>query len=168
MRRWSINFNELEQGFFIYNSTYPQIWADYNSTNLDREYLGMKFIGTIEPAIVDNLNENIKDNRIIKVKLNESIFVEYNDLTQGFFIYHPRLTPCDLTQFFVENDTTIFELDAETDYSIDNDDFIVFNYKNYFPFSGKDRYAPTILATFGGIIHQIILIVEYIISPLNC
>ncbi|MCK4380668.1 MAG: carboxypeptidase regulatory-like domain-containing protein [Candidatus Lokiarchaeota archaeon] len=134
----NIDFNELENelerdwGFFTYNSTYAEIWQDYNSTNLNRTHLNTKFIGTIETAIVDNLNENITDNNIITVKLNESIFVEYNDLTEGYFIYHTSLAPCDLSQLFVEYGTTIFELDAETDYFIDNDNFIVFDYEDYF------------------------------------
>ena len=137
----NIDFEELEPGFFTYNITYQKIWLDYNSTNLNKTYLGIEFIGTIESAMVDNLNENITDNNIITVKLNESIFVEYNDLTEGYFIYHPRLTPCDLSQLFVENGTNILELDAETDYSIDNDDFIVFNYKTYFQDGSNSNFT---------------------------
>jgi len=128
----NIDFNELEPGFFTYNATYAEIGEDYSSKNLNRSHLGMKFISTIEPAVVDNLNENIIDNKNIKVRLNESIFVEYNNQTDGNFIYHPRLSPCELSQLFVENGTMINELEAETHYSIGTSDFIVFDYKSYF------------------------------------
>ncbi len=130
----NIDFNELEklEGFFTFNGTHPQIWFEINSTNLNASLLNMKFVNTTEPAMVDNLNENITDNKIITVKLNESIFVEYNNLTDGIFIYHPRLTPCELSQLFVDNGTENIELDPETDYSINNDDFLVFNYESYF------------------------------------
>ncbi|MEE9376506.1 MAG: carboxypeptidase-like regulatory domain-containing protein [Candidatus Lokiarchaeia archaeon] len=137
----NIDFNELERGFFTYNSTYAEIWQDYNSTNLNASRLSMKFIGTIEQAIVDNLNEDIIDNNIITVKLNESVFVEYNNLTQGDFIYHTRLTPCELSQLFVENGTIIDELDAETDYYIDNDNFIVFDYEEHFQGSSNSNFT---------------------------
>lgn len=127
----NIDFNELEPGIFIYNDTYPLIWYDYNSTNLKASSLNMKFVNTTELAIVDNLKENITDNNVIKVILNESVFVEYNDTIEDYFIYHARLTPCDLSQLFVNNGTKTFELDAETHYSVDRDSFIVFDYKSY-------------------------------------
>lgn len=128
-----INFNDLEPGFLIYNDTYPLIWADYNAENLNATQFNMKFVNTTKPAIVDNLNEKIIDNNVITVRLNESVFVEYNNLTEGNFIYHARLAPCDLSQLFVNNGTKILELDAETHYNVDVDKFIVFDYKSYFP-----------------------------------
>ena len=127
-----IDLSELEMGFYIYNETYPQIWEDYNSSILNITQIDMQFVETMDPAIVDNLKESIEDRNIITVKLNESIFVEYNNLTQGYLIYHARLYPCDLLQFFVDNNTEVFELINETDYIIDEDGFIVFNYDNYF------------------------------------
>ncbi len=126
-----INFNELE-GFSIYNTSYPLIWEDYKSGALSITQFEMQFLNTSEPAIVDNLNENIEDNNIIKVNLNESLIVELNSPTLGYLIYHSRLFPCRLLQFFVDNGTNVFELNNETDYSIDNDDFIVFNYEDFF------------------------------------
>ena len=92
----------------------------------------MQFLNTSEPAIVDNLNENIEDNNIIKVNLNESLMVELNSPTLGYLIYHSHLFPCRLLQFFVDNGTNVFELNNETDYSIDSDDFIIFNYEDFF------------------------------------
>jgi hypothetical protein len=127
-----IDFSGLEIGFNNYTNTYPDITEDYDSGNLNMTYLNMQFVETIDVAIVDNLNEKIEDYEFIKVKLNESLYVEYNNLTAGYVIYHSRLHPSILLQFFVVNNTDTYELIAETDYYIDNNDFIVFNYEDYF------------------------------------
>ncbi|NVM37608.1 MAG: hypothetical protein HWN81_18575 [Candidatus Lokiarchaeota archaeon] len=128
----NIDLSDLEPGFFIYNDSYPLIYNDITSKNLNASRLDLKFINTTEPAIVDNLDEKIIDNTAITVALNESIFVEYNDLTEGYFIYHARLTPSELSQLFINNGTNTFELDSETNYTIDRDSFVVFDYKSYF------------------------------------
>ncbi len=127
-----INFDDLEKGFSFENTSYPLIWEDYKSGALNITQIKMRFLNTSELAIVDNLNENIEDNNIIKVNLNESLIVELNSPTLGYLIYHSRLFPCRLLQFFVDNGTNVFELNNETDYSIDNDDFIIFNYEDFF------------------------------------
>ncbi|MFX1348790.1 MAG: hypothetical protein ACFE92_08975 [Promethearchaeota archaeon] len=128
----NIDFTELEMGFYIYNTTYPLLWNDYYTNSLNLTQINIHFIETIETAIVDNLDDNIEDRSIITVKLNESLYVEYNNLTLGYLIYHSRLVPCDLVEFFIDNGTNITELTIDTDYSIDNDNFIVFNYETYF------------------------------------
>ncbi len=127
-----IDFNELEIDFSIENTSYPLIWEDIKSGALNITQINMQFLNTSEPAIVDNMNENIEDNNILKVILNESLMVELNSPTLGYLIYHSRLVPCRLLQFFVDNGTNVFELNNETDYSKDNDDFIIFNYEDFF------------------------------------
>jgi hypothetical protein len=92
----------------------------------------MKFVETIDIAIVDNLNENIEDNTVMTVKLNESLFVEYYNTSKGYLIYHPRLRPSRLLEFYVNNGTDIFELQNEVEYSIDVNEFIKFDYETYF------------------------------------
>ncbi len=126
-----IDFSELEMGFFVYNTTYPNIWTYISSGALNITRLNFTFIETMENAVIDNLNENVEDNNKIKVKLNESIFVEHDGSTEGYLIYHTRLFSCNLSSFFVNNGT-ISELNIETDYDIDNNDFIVFSFKDYF------------------------------------
>ncbi|MCK4480029.1 MAG: hypothetical protein KAV01_05845, partial [Candidatus Lokiarchaeota archaeon] len=138
---YDIDFSDLEMGFITYNETYPLIWEDYISKDLNITQLNMQFNETIDPAIVDNLNENITDSNSITVKLNESLFVEYNDLTEGYLIYLPRLVPCDLLQFSVNNGTDNFELIEETDYTVDKDNFIVFSYESYFNISVTTNFT---------------------------
>ncbi|TET59811.1 MAG: hypothetical protein E3J52_05135, partial [Promethearchaeota archaeon] len=138
---YDIDFSDLEMGFITYNETYPLIWEDWISKDLNITKPNMQFVETIDPAIVDNLNENITDSNSITVKLNESLFVEYNDLTEGYLIYLPRLVPCDLLQFSVNNGTNIFELIEETDYTVDKDNFIVFSYESYFNISVTTNFT---------------------------
>lgn len=133
--------NQEGRGFITYNETYPLIGEDIFSEDLNITQLNLQFVATIDPAIVDNLNENITDSNSITVKLNESLFVEYNDLTEGYLIYLPRLVPCDLLQFWVNNGTNIFELIDETDYTVDKDNFIVFSYESYFNISVTTNFT---------------------------
>lgn len=141
----SINLNDLEIGFYIYNDTYPLIWDDYISRNLNMTRLDMQFVETMEPAIVDNLNESIVDRNIITVQLNESLFVEYNNLTKGYLIYHSRLHPSRLFKLSIDNNTDIIELIADSDYIIDDDDFIVFNYNNFFQKGPTNNFSMYII-----------------------
>jgi len=123
---------ELVLGFYAYNDTYPLIWEDYKSNALNITMTGLKFMETIEPAIKDNLDENIIDNSVITVKLNESLEVKYNNSQSRDLIYHGRLNPSRLVEIYVNNGTNINILESETDYIIDNNDFIVFDFKDYF------------------------------------
>ncbi|MFX1365530.1 MAG: carboxypeptidase-like regulatory domain-containing protein [Promethearchaeota archaeon] len=129
----NIDFSQLKEGYFENNDTYPEIYEDYNLKYLNKTHLGMQFMDTTKSAIVDNIDENTSDNYQIAVKLNESIFFEYNNLTQGYLIYHPRLDPCELLQLFVNNGTNIFELEAGNNYTIDSfNNFVKFDYEKYF------------------------------------
>ncbi|MFW9989861.1 MAG: carboxypeptidase-like regulatory domain-containing protein [Candidatus Odinarchaeota archaeon] len=128
----NIDFSQLDPGYFIFNTTYPQLYEDYNSKSLNYTDYALNFMETIDSAIVDNIDSSIIDNDKIIVKLNESISFEYNNLTEGYLIYHPRLDPCELLQLFVNNGSDIFELEDETNYTIDNDGFIKFKYVEYF------------------------------------
>lgn len=135
---YDIDFSELEMGFYNYSVLYPDITEDYNLGFLNMTQLNMQFVETFEPAITDNLNEEIEDNDIIRVRLNESLFVEYNNLSKGYVVYHPRLNPSILSEFYVDNETDLFELDNEIDYTIDNNGFVIFDYEDYFQGSGRN------------------------------
>ncbi|MFW9819098.1 MAG: carboxypeptidase-like regulatory domain-containing protein [Candidatus Thorarchaeota archaeon] len=127
-----IDFSNLEPGFFNNNVNYPLIGDDIKSGALSISQTDLVFIETMEPAIQDNLNEDISDRNIITVKLNESLSVVYNNPLAGSLIYLSRLRSIRLHEFYVDNGTDIIELDEETDYTFDSNKFIVFNYKPYF------------------------------------
>ncbi len=136
-----VDFNGLKIGFYRDNTSYPLIWDEYASGALKLTQLNMQFLETTELAIVDNLNDDIEDRSIITVKINESLLVEHKNSTLGYIIYHSRLFPTRLEQFFVDNGTNVFELTAETDYSIDSNDFIVFHFEDYFENLPKTNFT---------------------------
>ncbi len=127
-----IDLNNLEPGFFNNNVNYPLIGDDISSGALIISQTELIFIETMESAIQDNLNEDIVDRNIITVKLNETLSVDYNNPQAGSLVYLSRLRPSRLQEFYVDNGTDIIKLDEETDYTIDNNKFVVFNYKSYF------------------------------------
>jgi len=126
-----MDLTKLEMGFFLDNDTYPVLKEDYDSGAFSIMRKDFKFIETIEPAIQDNLNENIEDRNKITVKLNETLEVDYNNPEAGFLIYFSRLSPSTLQKFYVNNGTDTIELN-DTDFTFDSNNFIVFNYKIYF------------------------------------
>ncbi len=131
----NMTFSGLEIGHYIYNASYPLLWYDYDSGALNITSKEMKFIETNESARIDNLNSDLIDRNEITVELNETLKVWYDNPNEGYFIYRPRLYPSYLTNFYVLNDTDILELTRDTDYYIDDRDFLVFDYKDYFIFS---------------------------------
>ncbi|UCC20905.1 MAG: hypothetical protein JSV62_06395 [Promethearchaeota archaeon] len=128
-----IYLNDLEKGFDVYDTDYPLVGNDVSSGALNITLVDFKFIETIKPAIQDNLDSTISDNNIIKVKLNESLEVQYDNPQAGYLIYHSRLNPCRLLEFYIKNGSNFFELDNETDYNIDDKKFIIFDYEDFFP-----------------------------------
>jgi len=135
---YDVDFSKLEMGFYNYSVLYPDITEDYISGALKMTQLNMQFVETLESAITDNLDEGIEDNDVIRVKINESLFVEYSILAEGYLIYHPRLNPSRLLEFYVDNGTDFFELNNKVDYTIDNNDFIIFDYDEYFHGYGRN------------------------------
>ncbi len=132
---YNMTFSGLEIGHYIYNASYPLLWYDYDSGALNITSKEMKFIETNESARIDNLNSDLIDRNEITVELNETLKVWYDNPNEGYLIYRPRLYPSYLTNFYVLNDTDILELTRDTDYYIDDRDFLVFDYKDYFIFS---------------------------------
>jgi len=127
-----IDFSELKPGFNVSDANYPDIGDDYNMGFLNMTPLNMKFVETTEPAIIDNLNPNIEDNSRITVTINESLFIEYSNMSNGYLIYHPRLWQSILLELYVDDGTDIYELEYEVEYKIDENDFILFDYETYF------------------------------------
>ncbi len=127
-----IDLEDLEGGIYVNNNTYSDLWEDYESNALNISRSDLLFIETTEFAVQDNLNEKVKDRSLITVKINESLEVTLNNPEKKYLIYHTRLFPSRLLDFFVDDGTDVDELDSETDYTIDDDGFIFFNYTKYF------------------------------------
>ena len=129
---YNMTFSGLEIGHYIYNASYPLLWEDYDSGALNITSKEIKYIETIEGARIDNLNNDLLDRKEITVRLNETLKFWYDNPQEGFLIYRPRLYPSYLTNFSVFDDTDILELTVDTDYYIDSNNFLVFDYDNYF------------------------------------
>ncbi len=124
--------DEVEIGFLMYNNTYPLVGEDYASGALTMTRNSLYFIETLKPAIQDNLNQEIIDSNRIEVKLNESFEITYNNPQAGYLLYLPRLRPNKILEVYVDDGTNIIELVNETDFTIDERDFLVFNYQDFF------------------------------------
>ncbi|MFX1376021.1 MAG: hypothetical protein ACFFA0_09435 [Promethearchaeota archaeon] len=128
----NIRFNTLELGFYNENIYHPLIIEDIISESLIINLTNMEFIETTSPAIVDNLNEEIEDKNSITIKLNETLFVQYNNSEQGYLVYLSRYLNAELVDFYVDNGTTITKLIEGTDYTIEPTHFLIFHYEDFF------------------------------------
>lgn len=129
---YNMTFSGLEIGHYIYNASYPLLWYDYDSGALSITSKEIKFIETNESARIDNLNSDLIDRNEIRVELNETLKVWYDNPNEGYLIYRPRLYPSYLTNFYVFDGIDILELTGDIDYYIDDRDFLVFDYNDYF------------------------------------
>jgi len=129
-------FSFDEEGIFNQSDNYPNLVDDLSSGALNISYLETRYIQTIQIAQFNNLDDNLPESNEITVLINESISVQFNSSisgSEGYLIYCPVLYPRVLNQVLVKNSTdlTIEELN-EGDYTIDSDDYFVFNYQNFF------------------------------------
>ena len=135
-------FNSLELGMYSYNDSYPLLTDDYNSTAINMIREDFKFIKVVKPAKDDNLDDTISKRNNITVMLNETLYFKYNNSKTGYLIYLSRLFKCRLIEFSIQNGTDIVKLEEKLDFYFDNNDFIVFHYKDFlrenptFNFSG--------------------------------
>jgi len=132
----TVSIDDMQFNLFLTGTTnftigYPLLDKDVifsDALNMSTEKV--EFIETIEPANHDNLNgTNIKT---ITVKLNESISVSYDNPQAGYLIYGSHFVETKLLEFYVDNGTSIIKLTEEIDYTLDNLQFIVFYYEEYF------------------------------------
>jgi len=127
-----IKFNTLIPGFVIENVTHPLIFEDISSYSLYMGLKDMEFIETTSPAIIDNLDDEIIDKVTVHVKLNETLLVYYNFTKARYLIYHSRFIGAKLLEFYVDNGSIITNLTEGVDYTIDDKNFLVFFYEDYF------------------------------------
>ena len=129
-----LTFNE--EGIFNRSDRYPDLVDDLISGALNITYLGTQYMQTNEIAQFNNLDMSLPESDKITVLINESISVQYNSSiggSEGYLIYSPRLFPRVLKQVLVQNESSsITEELSEEDYSLDVDDYLIFDYQNYF------------------------------------
>jgi len=129
-------FSFDEEGIFNQSDNYPNLVDDLSSGALNISYLETKYIQTIKIAQFNNLDKSLPESNEITVLINESISVQFNssiDNLEGYLIYSPVLYPRVLNQVLIKNSTdTIIEELNEGDYTIDSDDYFVFDYQNFF------------------------------------
>jgi hypothetical protein len=129
-----LTFNE--EGIFNRSDRYPNLDDDLLSGALNITYLGTQYMQTNEIAQFNNLDKSLPESDEITVLINESISVQYNSSiggSEGYLIYSPRLLPRVLKQVLVQNESSsIIEELGEEEYSLDVDDYLIFDYQNYF------------------------------------
>lgn len=125
-----MHFNTYLIGTINHTENYPLLENDLSSYALKLNVTRVEFIETIREANRDNLNGT--NRRDIRVKLNETIKVNYNNPTQGFLIYYPHFSGATLLEFYVNDSNSITKLTEDVDYTMDSTEFLVFHYENYF------------------------------------
>ena len=129
-----LTFNE--EGFFNRSEKYPNLVDDLISGALNITYLETEYMQTNEIAQFNNLDKSLPESDEITVLINESISVQYNSSiggSEGYLIYCPRLTPRVLKQILVQNESSsIIEELNEDEYSLDANNYLIFDYQNYF------------------------------------
>ena len=129
-------FSFDEEGIFNQPVNYPNLVDDLSSGALNITYLETRYIQTTEIAQFNNLDDSLPESNKITVMINESISVQFNssvDNSEGYLIYSSVLYPRVLNQVLVKNSSSaVIEELNEGDYTIDSDDYFVFNYQNFF------------------------------------
>ncbi len=127
-----ISFNFIFPGFVNENIYHPLVTEDHIKGAISIDVTHMEFIETTSPALIDNLNSETGDSVLATYKLNETIQVNYNKSEARYLIYHSRFTDTKLLEFYVNNGTIITELTEGVDYTLDDQNFLVFYYEDYF------------------------------------
>ena len=130
----NVGFNE--EGFFSNSQLHPDLGDDLTTGALNMTYIQTDYIETISVAQYDNLNKLITSSNKIEVLLNESVNVIYDySITgaEGYLIYGLRLSSVTIKDVYIQNQSigTIIKL-TEGQYSIDDANFVNFNYYDYF------------------------------------
>jgi len=127
-----ISFNYILQGLVNQDIYHPLVTEDLESLSLSLNTTNIEFIVTTSPALIDNLNSETGDKIIATTKLNETVQVSYTKSEARYLIYQSRFTDTKLLEFYVNNGTIITKLTEGVDYTIDDQNFLVFYYENYF------------------------------------
>lgn len=133
-----------EEGFiflgdFQSDAVYGKLFDDLNDGALNITYNRTRFLGTIKPAYLNGYSSSQINSDVITVKLNESISVEFNrsipvsEKVETYMVYGPRLYPCILNDLYIQEkgSNTIVNV-GEGNYSVDEYNFLVFEYYDFF------------------------------------
>ena len=135
-----ISFNTLAPGFLNENVYHPLIIEDLISGALTVDIIGMEFVNTTSSAIIHNLDPEIINDVTARVALNETLHVEYDNSTAKYLIYKSRFAQIKLLELYVNNGTVINKLTENIDYTIDERQYIVFYYEEYFEEGNNDSF----------------------------
>ena len=128
-----IIFNE--KGFYNDSIKYPDLQDDIDTEALKMAYQHTEYLYTEKGASFDNLDPSTASSQITIV-LNESISIQYNHSkpgSEGYLMYGFRLSPIRVKTISINNESSnpVEELN-ENQYSVDNNDFLIFDYYDYF------------------------------------
>lgn len=124
----------FNQSGFNKSAQFEQLEEDLGSGALNVSYLGTYFIETIKNASRNFLKSEYIDNNQVRIKMNESLQVFFNNDTsddglEGFMVYLPRLADVKILEVYLNNSL----LKKEENYSIVENNFLKFDYSESYP-----------------------------------
>jgi hypothetical protein len=127
-----ILFNVPFTGLVNENVYHPLVIDDHISGALSINTTSTEFIESTSPALIDFIGSETINRDIATYTFNETLQVKYDNTQARYLIYHSRFVNAKLLKFYVVNDSLITELTEDVDYTIDERDFLVFYYEDYF------------------------------------
>ena len=127
-----ILFNIPFTGLVNENVNHPLVIQDHISGALSINTTSTEFIEATSPALIDFIGSETINRDIATYTFNETLDVLYDKTQARYLIYHSRFVNAKLLKFYVVNDSLITELTEDVDYTIDERDFLVFYYEDYF------------------------------------
>ena len=125
-----LHFIYYVKGIYNQNVVYPLHAVDIETNALVVDTEKQEYINTSRAATKETpLSPKIDT---ILVRINETLQITYNNPTTGYLIYHSRFASALLEEFYVYDGISVTKLTAETDYTIDNQFFVIFYYEDFF------------------------------------
>lgn len=132
-----IGYIGIFEGLVNENVYHPLVTEDLIDGSLSIDTIDMDFLETTSPASINFIDSNPIKKDYATYTFNESLNVWYNTTQARYLIYHSRFTNTELLNFYIENDTVITELIEDVDFTIDERDYIIFYYEDYFQEEGR-------------------------------
>jgi len=119
-----LDMDTTERGI-LYRTGYDDILSDIVYEHLYPHNFELVLVDTIEPAKY-NIIDPRERSETIEVRLNCSIYFDYNESAQGRILYKTNLYPADLIKVYL-NGTEL----PEDNYTIDSESAVVYNYREH-------------------------------------